>query len=74
MSLTTDFEVEDLPGYDREEDGHLKDRPPFHSVVSRLGGVAVGAFTNDDVLLLIFDRRETVGQRADFAFNGRDNI
>ena len=64
--MTTDFEVEDLPGYDREEDGYLKDRPPFNSVVSRLGGVAVGALADDDVGLLVLDLGKDLGEFADW--------
>lgn len=42
-----------------------KDIPPLDACVGALGGVAVGALADDDVLLLVLDLGEEVGEGAD---------
>ena len=41
-----------------EQDAHLEDAPPFDTGVGAFGGVAVGAFADDDVTLLVLDLGE----------------
>jgi hypothetical protein len=66
------LEVVDLPADGEEENDGLEDGPPLDAVVRRLGRVAVPAFADDDVLLLILDRLEAVGKVADFSLDGCD--
>lgn len=46
-----------------------KEIPPLDACVGALGGVAVGALTDDDVLLLVLDLGEEVGEGADWGDN-----
>lgn len=41
-----------------EQDAHLENAPPFDTGVGAFGGVAVGAFADDDVGLLVLDLGE----------------
>ena len=48
-----------------DHDAHLEDAPPLDAGVGALGGVAVGAFADDDVALLVFDLGEEFGEELD---------
>lgn len=43
------------------DDANDEQVPPFDSGVCALGGVAVGALTEDNVLLLVLDLGEEIG-------------
>ena len=49
-----------------DHDAHLEDAPPLDAGVGALGGVAVGAFADDDVALLVLDLGEEFGEELDF--------
>lgn len=54
--------LEDRLANDNAEDEKV---PPLDACVGALGGVAVGAFAHDDVLLLVLDLGKEVGEFAD---------
>ena len=48
-----------------DHNAHLEDAPPLDAGVGALGGVAVGAFADDDVALLVLDLGEEFGEELD---------
>jgi hypothetical protein len=48
-----------------DDDADDKHVPPLDTGVCALGGVAVSALAHDDVLLLVLDLGEKLGERAD---------
>jgi hypothetical protein len=44
---------------------HLEDAPPLDAGIGALGGVAVGAFADDNVALLVLDLSEEFGEELD---------
>jgi hypothetical protein len=48
-----------------EDDSNDKQIPPLDTRVGALGGVAVSSLTEDDVLLLVLDIGEELGQFLD---------
>jgi hypothetical protein len=48
-----------------DHDAHLEDAPPLDAGVGAFGGVAVGAFADDDVALLVLDLGEEFGEELD---------
>jgi hypothetical protein len=46
-----------------DHDAHLEDAPPLDAGVGALGGVAVGAFADDDVALFVLDLGEELGEK-----------
>ena len=55
-------DLEERLANDNTDNKHV---PPLDSAVCALGGVSVGALTDDDVLLLILDLGKEFGQFAD---------
>jgi hypothetical protein len=49
-----------------DDDAHLENAPPLDAGVGALGGVAVGAFTDDNVALLVLDLGEEFGEELDY--------
>lgn len=49
-----------------DDDANDKHVPPLDSAVGALGRVSVGALADDDVLLLVLDLGEEVGELADW--------
>jgi hypothetical protein len=56
------LDLEDALG---DHDAHLEDAPPLDAGVGAFGGVAVGAFADDDVALLVLDLGEEFGEELD---------
>jgi hypothetical protein len=48
-----------------DHDAHLEDAPPLDAGVGALGGVAVGAFADDDIALFVLDLGEKFGEELD---------
>jgi hypothetical protein len=48
-----------------DDDAHLENAPPLDAGVGALGGVAVGAFADDNVALLVLDLGEEFGEELD---------
>ena len=68
------LEVPHLPSDYGEQNNCLEDRPPLDTLIGRLCGIPVCTFANNNVLLLVLHCGKAVRQRADLAFNGRDNV
>ena len=65
LDLEEALEPPDLEDALADDDTHLEDAPPLDTGVGALGGVAVGAFADDDVALLVLDLGEEFGEELD---------
>ena len=65
LDLEEALEPPDLEDALADDDAHLEDAPPLDAGVGALGGVAVGAFADDDVALLVLDLGEEFGEELD---------
>ena len=54
LDLEEALDPPDLEDALADEQAQLEDAPPFYAGVCRFGSVAVGAFADDDVGLLVF--------------------
>ena len=66
LDLEEALEPPDLEDALADDDAHLEDAPPLDAGVGALGGVAVGAFADDDVALFVLDLGEELGEELDY--------
>lgn len=60
--LKEPFQPPDLENAVCKKNSQLEKTPPFHAAICTLGGVSMGAFADNDVLLLILDVGKLFGQ------------
>jgi hypothetical protein len=70
LDLEEALEPPNLEDAFANDDAHLENAPPLDAGVGALGGVAVGAFADDNVALLVLNLGEEFGEELDCEGNG----